>query len=155
MHCCKIGHIFLFTLVIIGCRESLPPGSYTDPPLLYAAPWVLCYTDTLAISGSNYQVVRIPASGCILTDTIKFLENNIHENKYLVTGSCGPSLNGIWAVSPEIDIISYSLPTDTLIFMRNATIKLLTKDSMTLIQQASFRNPDSTFANWVTSGYSH
>ncbi|PWT76089.1 MAG: hypothetical protein C5B59_07405 [Bacteroidetes bacterium] len=154
MHCCKVRFIFLFTFLIICCRQSLPPGSYTDPPLLYVAPWVLRYTDTVAISGSNYQVVRILASGCALTDTIRFQHiDSVHENKYLVSGSCGLPLNGIWAFSP--DIISFSLPSDTLIFMRNATIKLLTKDSMTLAQQASFRNPDSTFAYFVTMRYSH
>ncbi|PWT75219.1 MAG: hypothetical protein C5B59_09310, partial [Bacteroidetes bacterium] len=158
MHFCKVKRIFLFAILIIGCTKSQNSG-YKGPPLLSTAPWLLRYTDTLAISGSGYKVVRIPASGCARTDTIRFLPFNIatikSDSNYVVTGSCGLPVHGIWLSSPD-SLSSFGLPSDTTGLLPGyAKIELLTKDSMTLTQRSSFRNPDSLFANFVTMRYSH
>jgi hypothetical protein len=137
-------------MLIVGCTPRNMPGGYADPPLLYAAPWLLRYTDTVSISGSSYQMVRIPASGCALTDTIRLLPNET----YVVSGACGPSVIGNWISLPD-STFDFRFLSDTLNPMATAQIHLLTRDSMILIQRASFRNPVSLLANFVTMGYSH
>ena len=138
-------------MLIIGCTKS-QPNVYVEPPLLYAAPWLLADKDTVAVSGTNYRVVRVPASGCTFTDTIRLMPNE----KYLVSGSCGLSVYGVWSSSPDSSFgFGIGVLSDSLKLLSNARIQLLTKDSMVLIQRSSFRNPDSMFANFVTRGYSH
>ena len=151
MHYRTIKLIFSFTMLIIGCNKSQPSG-YEDPPLFYAAPWVLRYTDTVAVSGTSYETVRIPASGCALTDTIRLLPNE----KYVASGSCGPAVNGIWSSTPD-SLFGFAIGviSDTPKTMSTAKVQLLTKDSMILIQRSNFRNPDSLFANFVAMRYSH
>jgi hypothetical protein len=153
-----------FSVFALICFNFSHCVNYSSPPLseaqrlLTAKPWILVYADSFYIDSTSMaqKKYRIFASECEKLELLTLGDSNNYYMK-LVCGQPAPALlKGEWRFDPDSTLVFSSWP-DTFVYSSAniAKLKIITSDSLRLIQQVSFTHPDTRNPNYYEMTYAH
>jgi hypothetical protein len=146
-------------LMIWLCFGSVQCTRYVNPPvpeaelLLTSGSWVLVYSDSISVDSTNtLHYFHLPAQDCEKKELLSFA-HGLHYSINLVCPEHGSgTFSGEWTYFSNDSSLGYG--SDTALYLKNAFLKLVTKDTLKLIQQSSFATPEIQYSSYVEKTYS-
>jgi hypothetical protein len=121
--------------------------------LITIGSWILAYTDTASIDSANVpHFYQIPATECERKEPVSFAYGLDYHAQLVCNQPAPGELIGSWNYLDQDSTFGYGLQTDS--FLNPAKLLLVSRDSLRLVQQSSFTNPDVRYSGWVVKTYS-
>jgi hypothetical protein len=141
------------SLLTVQCTRYVNPPVPEAELLLTSGSWVLAYSDSTSLDSTNtLHYFRVPALDCEKKEFLSFA-HGLHYTVNLVCPQSGSgTFSGVWTYFSNDSSLGYG--SDTASFLNNAVLKLVTTDTLKLIQQSSFATPEIHYSYYVEKTYS-
>lgn len=147
--------VILICLFCTDCTRHVEDPLTEAERLLITGSWVLVYTDSSVVDGANQlHHFHSPATDCEKKEYVSFAKGNRYQINLVCNQPVPGELIGYFSYGPD-SVIGFGLMTDTLAWYPATLLKMVSKDSLRLIQRSSFTAPDILYDAYVERTYSH
>jgi len=142
-----------------GCVRYIDLPMTEAQRLLMAKPWIPAYTDSVSIDSTNtVHYYHLDARECEKQQPVFFADSFNYKIPLVCDQAVPGILIGYWQYDLD-STIGYGLKnvSDTayLVPLRIARLTFISSDTLKLIQQSSFAQPDIYYQHFVEKIYSH